>query len=137
MARESRTTEVDPYAGLRTRTHWKPADAARVLGEWSRSGEALGAFALRHRLGLERLKRWRKRLGTTGADAPRAERMGTRLVPVVVRSPAPLMALEPPAARAFAVSVVVDTVRVEVADAHGTDPRWVAALVNELRGGRS
>ena len=133
MARESRTTEVDPYAGLRTRAHWKPA---RVLGAWSRSGEALGAFALRHRLGLERLKRWRKRLGTTGADAPSAERRETRLVPVVVRSPAPLVALEP-AARAFAVSVVVDTVRVEVADAHGTDPRWVAALVSELRGGRS
>ena len=133
MARESRTTEVDPYAGLRTRAHWKPADAARVLGDWSRSSEDLTAFARRHRLGLERLKRWRGRLGTPAAQR---EGSGARLGPVVVRSKAPLVALEP-AARAYAVSLLVDTVRIEVADAHGTDPRWVAALVHELCGGRT
>lgn len=134
MARESRTAELDPYEGLRTRGHWKPADALRVLGDWSRSGEALAVFAQRHRLGLERLKRWRKRLG--GAAARRDGRLGSGLVPVVVKSPAPLVTLEP-ASRRFAVSVVVDKVRIDVADAHGTDPRWVAALVNELHGVRS
>lgn len=133
MARDSRT-EMDRYAGLRTRAHWKPADAARVLGDWSRSGEALSAFAGRHGLSLERLKRWRERLGATAA--PRDEPVGARLVPVVVRSPAPLVAFEP-ATRAFGVSLMVDTVRIDVADAHGTDPRWVAALVHELRGGRA
>lgn len=133
MARGSKTTEQDRYVGLRTRAHWKPADAARVLGDWSRSGEALTAFARRHRLGVERLKRWRGRLGT---PAGQREGSGARLVPVVVRSPAPLVALEP-ATRTFGVSLVVDAVRIEVADAHGTDPRWVAALVHELRGGRA
>jgi hypothetical protein len=54
----------------------------------------------------------------------------------MVRSPAPLVALEP-VARTLEVSLVVDAVRIEVADTHGTDPRWVAALVHELRGGRS
>lgn len=133
MARESRTTEVDPYGDLRTRAHWKPADAARVLGDWSRSGEALTAFARRHGLGLQRLKRWR-RLGAPATQ--RAEPFGGRLVPVVVTSKARLVALEP-GAKASAVSVVVDTVRVEIADAYGTDPRWVAQLVHELRRGRT
>jgi hypothetical protein len=133
MARESRTTEVDPYAGLRTRAHWKPADAARVLGDWSRSGEGLSAFARRHKLGLQRLKRWRGRLG---AQVTEHEGGGARLVPVVVRSKAPLVGLKP-AARTFAVSLEVDTVRIEVVNAHETDPRWVAALVRELRGERT
>jgi hypothetical protein len=130
MARESRTTGVDPYGSLRTRAHWRPVDAVRVLGDWSRSGESLSVFARRHRLGLERLTRWRGRLGTPAAQG---ERNGSRLVPVVVKAPAPLVALAP--ARTFAVSLELDTIRIEVSDAHGTDPRWVAALVRELRGG--
>jgi hypothetical protein len=133
MARDSKTTEHDPYVVLRTRAHWKPADAAKVLGDWSRSGEALSGFACRHSLGLERLKRWRERLGTPPGQRPGGV---ARLVPVVVTSAAPLAMLEP-AASTFAVRLVVDTVHIEVADAHGTDPRWVAALVHELRGGRT
>ena len=133
MARESRTRAVDPYAGLRTRAQWKPADAARVRGDWSLSGEALTAFARRHKLGLQRLSRWRGRLGARGAEH---EGSGARLVPVVVRSKAPLVALKP-AARGFVVSLEVDTVRIEVSNAHETYPRWVAALVREMRGGRT
>jgi transposase-like protein len=124
---------VDPYEGMRTRAHWKAADAARVLADWSESGESLAAFARRHELGLERLSRWRERLAK--ARAPGAEGAGARLIPMVVR-PSPLFAVEA-GAKSYALSIVVDGTRIEVADVHGADPRWVAALVHELRGGRA
>jgi hypothetical protein len=131
MARQQRA-EFDPYEGLRTRAHWKPAGAARVLAEWRQSGETMTAFAARHRLGLHRLHYWRERLGTKPAAT---EPLGVRLVPAVV-VPAPLLSLEP-GTTGVPVCVVVEGVRVELSDPHGTDPQWVAALVQGLRGGRA
>ena len=39
---------TDPYAGMRTRRHWKREHAARALADWAESGETLAAFARRH-----------------------------------------------------------------------------------------
>lgn len=137
MARQQRAGS-DRYAGLVTRARWKPADAARVIAEWTQSGESMTAFARRHGLALHRLHYWRDRLGPKGAASgtPIAE-PGVRFVPAVAWPPsAPLLSLEPRTATAL-VCVVEGSVRVEVSDPQGTDPRWVASLIDELRRGRA
>jgi hypothetical protein len=53
----------------------------------------------------------------------------------VVR-PAPLLSLES-RTTGVPVCVIADGVRVELSDPHGTDPQWVAALVQGLRRGRA
>lgn len=121
---------TDTYEGMRTRRHWKREDAARVLSEWASSGESLTAFARRHRLGLHRLQWWRAQL----AQAPEAHAQAARLIPVVPGE-APLIAIGPQTAGA--VSVTIGTARIEINDPGQTDPRWLAALVSELRGGHS
>ena len=121
------------YEGLRTRAHWKAEDAARVLADWSSSGESMTAFARRWGLGLHRLQWWRERLNR-GSET---ETQSLRLVPAVVRR-APLVsfgAVTPGAPVCIALDGV--RMRVEVSDPNGTDPRWLAALVSELRGMRA
>lgn len=121
----------DRYEGLRTRSHWKLQDAERVLSDWAQSGESMSAFARHHGLGLHRLQWWRERIG----KVPSVGQAGQlRLVPATVRG-APLIALDSGGVCAGAVTVLADGVRIEVADAASTDPRWVAALLNAVRGG--
>jgi transposase-like protein len=115
----------DRYASMRTRAHWKPEDAARVLDDWSRSGLPLAAFAREHGLRYERLQRWQARLRESSPQA-------VRLVPVMPRK-APLIELAS-IARAAAVVVAVEGVRVEVTTPSEVDPRWVVALVHGLQG---
>jgi transposase-like protein len=121
---------TDPYAGMRTRRHWKREDAARVLAEWAKSGVPLSAFARRHQLGLHRLQWWRTQL----AQASSADTKAVRLLPVVPRQ-APLIALG--AGASSAVTVTVGMARIDVSDTLQTDPRWLAKLVVELQGVRS
>lgn len=137
MARQQKA-ESDRYEGLRTRARWKSADAARLVTEWTQSGESMTAFARRHGLALHRLHYWRERLGTKPpAAATAAARLGVRFVPAVIGpASAPLLSAEPRTA-AVAVCVVADGVRVELSDPHGTDPQWVAELVQVLRRGRA
>ena len=135
MARQQ-TAESDPYEGMRTGARWKPADAGRVVTEWTKSGESMTAFARRHGLALHRMHYWRERLGTEPAAAA-TTRPGVRFVPAVVGpASAPLLSVEP-RTTAVPVCVVADGVRVELSDPHGTDPQWVAALVQSLRRGRA
>ena len=117
---------TDPYAGMRTRRHWKREHAARALADWAKSGESLSAFARRHQLRLHRLQWWRVQLGQAATE-PKA----VRLLPVVPRQ-APLIAIG-----ASAVSVTVGSARVDVSDTHQTDPRWLAKLIVELQGAQS
>jgi transposase-like protein len=127
----SDSKELDRYAGMRTRRHWKRDEAARALADWTQSGESMAAFARRNELGLHRLQWWRAQL----AHQPAASASETvRLLPVVPRH-APLIALESSAASA--VSVTVGSARIDVSDVRQTDPRWLAALVAELQGERS
>jgi transposase-like protein len=120
-----RTT--DPYAGMRTRRHWKREHAARALADWAESGETLAAFARRHQLGLHRLQWWRMQC----RQAASAEPSAVRLLPVVPRQ-APLIAIG-----TGAVSVTVGTARIDVSDPLQTDPRWLAKLIVELQGVQS
>lgn len=127
----SNSNELDRYAGMRTRRQWKRDEAARALADWTQSGESMAAFARRNELGLHRLQWWRAQL----AQQPTAAASETvRLLPVVPRQ-APLIALESGAVSA--VSVTVGSARIDVSDVRQTDPRWLAALVAELQGGRS
>ena len=121
---------IDPYAGMRTRRHWKRDEAEQALADWAQSGESLTAFARRHQLGLHRLQWWRTQL----AQAPAAEPESVRLLPVVPRQ-APLLTLGSGASSA--VSVTVGAARIDVSDVRQTDPRWLAALVAELHRGQS
>lgn len=120
---------TDTYAAMRTRRHWKREEAARALADWAKSGESLTAFARRNELGLHRLQWWRTQLAPRTA----AERESMRLIPVVPMQ-APLIALG--SSTTSAVSVTVGTARIDVSDVSQTDPRWLAALVAELQGGR-
>lgn len=119
---------TDAYEGMRTRRHWKRETAARVLSDWTSSGESLTAFARRHKLSLHRLQWWRAQL----AQAPEPHAQPVRLIPIVPGQ-APLIDVGPQTAGA--VSVMVGATRIEVSDPGQTDPRWLAALVLELRGG--
>lgn len=120
---------VDPYEGLRSRAHWKRADALRVLLDVSRSGLSMTAFARQHELGLHRLRWWHDRTKNASvAD----EQTPVRLVPATLRR-APLVSIESPATQPRVV-VAAAGVRVEILDPHDADPRWVASLVVALRG---
>jgi transposase-like protein len=121
---------TDPYAGMRTRRHWKREDAQRALADWAQSGESLTAFARRHELGSHRLQWWRVQL----AQAKAVEPESVRLLPVVPRQ-APLIALT--AGASSAVTVTVGAARIDVRDTLQTDPRWLASLVAALQGGQS
>ena len=120
----------DPYAGMRTRRHWKREDAVKVLADCAQSGESLTAFARKHQLGLHRLQWWRAQL----AQSPAAKPEAVRLLPVVPRQ-APLITLGPSASSA--VSVTVGAARIDVSDPLQTDPRWLAKLIAELQGTHS
>ena len=121
---------TDPYAGMRTRRHWKREDAVRALADWAQSGESLTAFARRHQLGAHRLQWWRTQL----AQAPSMEPQPVRLLPVIPRQ-APLIPIGSGASSA--VSVTVGAARIDVSDTLQTDPRWPAKLIAELQGSPS
>jgi transposase-like protein len=121
---------TDAYEGMRTRRHWKREDAARVLSDWASSGEPLTAFARRHNLSMHRLQWWRTQL----AQTPESHAQAVRLIPVVPVQ-APLIGIDPQSASV--VSVTIGAARLEINDPGRTDPRWLAALVSELRGGHS
>lgn len=117
----------DRYSSLRTRSHWKAEDAARVLEDWSRSGLTMAAFAREHGLGQHRLRWWQGRQDDSKART-------VHLVPVTPRQ-APLVALGSTAGAALVVDV--EGVRIEVSNSSEADPHWVAALVLGLRGERT
>lgn len=121
---------TDAYAKMRTRQHWKKQDAARALADWAQSGESLTAFARRHQLGLHRLQWWRAQLAQQ--SAPESEPV--RLLPVVPRQ-APLLAFGADAPGA--IRVTVGAARIDISDVSQADPRWLAALIAELRGAQS
>jgi len=52
--------EVRRVAGRR---YWREGEAGLVVAAWRRSGESLAAFARRHGIAGQRLKRWARRLG--------------------------------------------------------------------------
>ncbi len=109
------------HAADLTRKHWNEKTAARVLAAWRESGISLGGFARANGLNAERVRSWRKRIGS-GAVAT------TPTVAPMTFIPAAVMG----AARA----VVRLPGGVELEGDVGAIPvEWVAALAREL--GRS
>ena len=110
-----------------TSRRWTEDDARRVLAAWARSEETVGAFARRHGLPVHRVYWWHRRLGVD--RLPHTEHSGTpterAFVPVIIR---PVVSSGAPAP----ITVVVDGVRVEVAERDHVSAAWVAALVRAL-----
>ena len=121
-------------AKLRGRRPWTEDEARRVIEAWKASGVTVPAFARKVGLAVDRVYRWRERLGAAPAE-PRAR--GTRrasprvsaLVPVVVRAtPA-----APPSDASAPVTVCTrEGLRVEVAGLDAASAAWVATLVRSL-----
>ncbi len=72
-----------------TPKRWTEEGAALVLDTFSRSGLGLTAFARRHGLCVQRLRRWRSRLALDGRPAEPAG-SALRLVELVPQAAAPL-----------------------------------------------
>lgn len=103
---------------------WTPADARAALAQWAASGLTKTAFAEQHGFTTERLRRWERRLAE--GDVP--DEVELRLVPLVARET--VVPTEGSTARLQLPGGVV----LEF-DATRVDPRWVAALVLDLKRG--
>lgn len=78
-----------PPTNPQTPKRWSAEDAALVLDAFSRSGLGLTAFARRHGLCVQRLRRWRSRLAPDGRPAEDAG-VALRLVELVPQVTVPL-----------------------------------------------
>jgi transposase-like protein len=101
-----------------TRRHWNKKTAARVLAAWRESGMPLSRFARANGLGMERLRRWGKRI-EGGEDARTAGVAPMTFIPAAVLG----------AARA--VVRLPGGVELE-GDAAALPADWVAALARAL-----
>jgi hypothetical protein len=98
---------------------WTEDEAREVLDAWRRSGESLAAFARNHRLTVQRLYWWRRRLSPPSSK-PAA---------VVSFVPATVIDPEPVGDGAGIVIRLPSGVAIEIAHA---SPAWLAAVVSEL-----
>jgi len=116
MGKRHERLESDPGLTTESRRHWSAAQAGGTLKAWRRSGLSLAAFARRQGVNAERLRWWRKRLGTAEGKGP-----ALAFIPAVLsgkRSP-----------------VVVRLPRggeVEAADVTAVPARWLAEVVRAL-----
>ena len=130
---EKREEEETRWARLVERRRWRADDARWAVATWAASGETIAAFAARHGLHRERLRRWRSRLdGPRGARRQRPDRPQTAarpvaLVPVSVRTSTPL-AMDDDSR----VVVAAGGVRIGIRDLSSTSPDWVARLIGRL-----
>ena len=106
------------------RGRWTPADARAALAQWAASGLTKTAFAEQQGYTTERLRRWERRL----AEGSGGDEVELRLVPLVARETS--VPTEGSTARLQLPGGVV----LEL-DATRVDPRWVAALVLDLKRG--
>jgi hypothetical protein len=116
MGKRHEQVEYDPGLTTETRRHWSAEHARGMLAAWRRSGLNLSAFARRQRINAERLRWWRKRLGTTERQEPALAFIpavvSAKISPVVVRLPR--------------------GVEVETPDVTAVPARWLAAVVHAL-----
>lgn len=82
MGKPAKTTNVT-WSTIRSRAHWSPELAQRVLADLKRSGLSASSFAAKHELGLERIYYWQKRLKARASEPPAR----TGLVEVRVSGP--------------------------------------------------
>ncbi len=130
---EKREEDEARWARLREKRRWGADDAKWAVGAWAASGETIAAFAARHGLHRERLRRWRSRLNAPRGThrpppaQPPATARGVALVPVSVRTSTPL-AMDDDSR----VVVSAGGVRIGIRDLSSTSPDWVARLVGRL-----
>ena len=116
MGKRHERVEFDPGLTTETRRHWSADHAREMLAALRRSGLSLSAFARGQRVNAERLRWWRKRLGTAKthdtalAFIPAV--VSTKSSPVVVRLPR--------------------GVEVEALDLTAVPARWLAEVVRAL-----
>jgi transposase len=108
---------------LRMSARRDQSEWSRIVARFERSGKTAEEFCVRRGLKASTLKWWRWKLSRGGAHA-RTE--AVELVPVHVVARVPEHMAEP---RTLVVSVAGVDVRVEI----GTEARYVAELVAELR----
>jgi hypothetical protein len=101
-----------------TRKHWNERTATRVLAAWRESGIPLSRFARANGFGMERLRRWKKRIEVEDATAAAVAPM--TFIPAAVQLGA-----------ARAVVRLPGGVELE-GDAASLPPDWVAALARAL-----
>jgi transposase-like protein len=121
----SKGTKQD--SGWQQRKRWTERDAQRALAAWRGSGQPLSSFARSHGLEVQRVTRWRKRLGS--AEQPRDEgETSLRFIPARVR----------PEEGEYSVCAALVVIRlpngtsVEVKELEGTSARWISSLVRRL-----
>lgn len=78
-----KTADNVTWATIRSRAHWSPELAQRILADLKRSGLSARSFAAKHELGLERIYYWQKRLETRASGT----QARTRLVEFRVSGP--------------------------------------------------
>jgi transposase-like protein len=121
-------------ARLRGRRPWTEDEARRVIEAWKTSGLTVSVFARRAGLAVDRVYRWRARLGAVHAEAGalgvrRRSPPVSALVPVVVRTTPPAPPLE---ASAKVTVCTREGLRVEVTALEAASAAWVATLVRSL-----
>lgn len=116
MGKRHERVEFDPGLTTETRRHWSADHARGMLAAWRKSGLSLAAFARRQGLNAERLRWWRKRLGT-------AEKQDTALafIPAVVSAKSSPVVVRLPRG-----------VEVEAPDLTAVPARWLAEVVRTL-----
>lgn len=130
---EDREMEGNRWERLRERRRWKVDDGRWAVEAWVASGETVAAFADRHSVHRERLRRWCRRLGrrrgarVVAAGQRRKASREVALVPVSVRGSAPVMMGDD-----GGVVVTAGGVRIAVRDLGATSPDWIARLVGRL-----
>jgi len=97
---------------------WRETQARRVLRWWSDSGLSASGFARAHGLNPQRLRWWRKRLGTRDET---------------VLAPLTFLPAEVTGVGAATVVRLPGGVAVELGDVGAVPTSWIAALAAELR----
>ncbi|MBX3198270.1 MAG: hypothetical protein KF894_09005 [Labilithrix sp.] len=106
---------------------WTQAKARSVLEACAASGLSVRSFAEREGLEPHRLYRWSKRLGIVVRARRRTREAQTTQAPAFV----PLV-LKRGAARSAVVIRHGESTTLEIDDATGVSPAWVAAIMIEL-----
>lgn len=99
-----------------------------MIDAWRASKQTVPDFARRMGLGVDRLYRWRRRLGDAPMEGERAGRGAAALLPVIVREKRAVVASVGSAVTVF----TREGIRVEVGEMGAESAAWVARLVRAL-----
>jgi len=116
MGKRHAQVESDPGLTTEARRHWTADHARGMLAAWSKSGLSLSAFARQQGVNAERLRWWRKQLGT--AEDNRAT---VAFIPAVMSGKSSVVVVRLPGG-----------VEVEAADMTAVPAQWLVEVVRAL-----